>query len=160
MYSCVHVQGDTQLCLLTPEVIPTQKHYIHIGQILEGSFLILYVLRMMQNAIFKPLLHALKCEHNRHTISYMLWHFLSIIIRESLYRLKLCPSNWSIVWGTATHWHSHCVSEWLWLTLQTNLNHITLTDIRTSWWWHSGCTETCRRLCIYCVHISLHVRVV
>jgi hypothetical protein len=38
---CVHVQGDTQLCLLLdlmPGVVPTQKHYVHIGQILEVFF--------------------------------------------------------------------------------------------------------------------------
>jgi len=38
---CVHVQGDTQHCLLSDLItgfIPTQKHYVHIGQILEGFF--------------------------------------------------------------------------------------------------------------------------
>jgi len=53
---CVRVrapaQGGTQLCLLSdliPGVIPTQKHYVHIGQILESSFLILCIPCMMQN---------------------------------------------------------------------------------------------------------------
>jgi len=29
-----------------------------------------------------------------------------------------------------------------------------LTAIRTAWWRHSRSAETCRRPCIYCVHIS------
>ena len=32
----------------------------------------------------KPTSHALKCENNRYTISYMFRHFLTPIIRESL----------------------------------------------------------------------------
>jgi len=31
------------------------------------------------------------------------WNFLSVLVRESMYRLKLCPSNWSVMWGTVTH---------------------------------------------------------
>jgi len=50
----------------------------------------------------KPTLHALKCEHNRFTIYRMFRHFLSAIIRESLHRLKLYLSNWSLMWGTVT----------------------------------------------------------
>jgi hypothetical protein len=42
-----------------------------------------------------PTLHALKCEHDRCAISYMFRHFLSAVMRQFLYRLKLCPSNWS-----------------------------------------------------------------
>jgi hypothetical protein len=33
-------------------------------------------------------LQTLKCEHSRHTISYVLRHFLAAIIRESFYQLK------------------------------------------------------------------------
>jgi len=35
-----------------------------------------------------PYLHALKCEHNRHTVSYVFRHFLNSIIRESLHQLN------------------------------------------------------------------------
>ena len=42
-----------------------------------------------------PTLHALKCEHDRCTISYMFRHFMSAVMGQFLYRLKLCPSNWS-----------------------------------------------------------------
>jgi len=50
-----------------------------------------------------------------------------------------------------------CASEYLCLTLLTNAKDTTLTDIRTLWWWHSRSAKTSRRLCIYCVHISMHV---
>jgi hypothetical protein len=42
-----------------------------------------------------PTLHEPKCERDRYTISYMFRHFLSAVMRQFLYRLKLCPSNWS-----------------------------------------------------------------
>lgn len=48
----------------------------------------------------KPPLHALQCEHNRYSIYYISRHFLRAIIRESLHLLKLCPSNWSLMWST------------------------------------------------------------
>jgi len=51
-----------------------------------------------------------------------------------------------------------CVSEWL--TFRTYSKRTTLPDIRTPWWWHSRSAETCRTICIYCVHISVHVRLV
>ena len=51
--------------------------------------LILYVSRMMQNQFIKATLCERVCEHNRYTISYILRNFLSVIIRESLYWLKL-----------------------------------------------------------------------
>ena len=53
----------------------------------------------------KPNLHALQCEHNRYTIPYMPRHFLSAIIRASLYRSNLYPSNWSVMRGTVTDIH-------------------------------------------------------
>jgi len=62
--------------------------------------------RLQNHNIFrfiKPTLHALKCEHNRHKISYMFRHFLSAIIRENSYRLKFCPSNLSVMCDTVTH---------------------------------------------------------
>jgi len=31
----------------------------------------------------RPTLCALKCEHNRYTVSYIFWHFLIVIIRGS-----------------------------------------------------------------------------
>jgi hypothetical protein len=37
--------------------------------------------------------HALKCQHNRHRLSHRFRHFLSAIIRDCFYRLKLRPSN-------------------------------------------------------------------
>ena len=37
----------------------------------------------------RPTLVSLKCEHNRQTVSYIFQHFLSAIIRESLYQLKV-----------------------------------------------------------------------
>jgi len=40
---------------------------------------------------------ALKCEHNRHTASYMFRPFLSVVISEFLYQLKFCPSNWPVM---------------------------------------------------------------
>jgi len=40
-------------------------------------------------------LRTSKCVHNRYKI-YMFRHLLSAITRESLYQLKLCPSNWSV----------------------------------------------------------------
>jgi hypothetical protein len=51
----------------------------------------------------RPTLHELKCEHDKYTVSYMFRHFLSVIIRESLYRLKLCPPNCFATSLTSTH---------------------------------------------------------
>jgi len=36
----------------------------------------------------------------------------------------------------------------------------TLTNIKTPWWWHLRSAVTCRKICIYCVHISVRVRLV
>jgi len=38
--------------------------------------------------------------------------------------------------------------------------HNFITCIRTPWWWHSRSSETCRRLCIYWIHISVHASLV
>ena len=92
----------------------------------------------------KPTLHALKCEHDAQ--SPTCWHFLSAIFREFLYGLKL--------W----HYVSKCFSEWLRLTLQTNSKDTILTDVKIPRWWHSKNAESCRRLCIYLVHISNNVK--
>ena len=42
--------------------------------------------------------------------------------------------------------------------LWTNSKDTNVTYIRTPCWWHSGSAETCRILCIYCVHIAVHKR--
>jgi len=38
-----------------------------------------------------------------------------------------------------------------------NSKDTTLTDISSPWWWNSRSAETCRRACIYCVDISVHI---
>lgn len=50
----------------------------------------------------QPTLHALKCDNNRYTIYWMFRHFFIVIIRESFHQLKLCLSNWPLMWGTVT----------------------------------------------------------
>jgi hypothetical protein len=42
-----------------------------------------------------------------------------------------------------------------WVPLRANSKDTNVTCLRTPWWWHSRNAETLR-LCIYCVHISLH----
>jgi hypothetical protein len=49
------------------------------------------------------------------------------------------------------------ISEWLNLTLRTNLKESAIINTRTPWWWHSGSVEACSRSCICRVYISLHV---
>jgi hypothetical protein len=53
--------------------------------------------------LIRPTLHALKCEHYRYTCCYMFRHFLSAIIRKSLYQLNVCPSNSSVMWCAFSH---------------------------------------------------------
>jgi len=61
------------------------------------SSLVWYVPCMMQYAVYQPPFYALKCEHDRYTISYMFQHFLSAIFREPLYWLKLGPFSSSVM---------------------------------------------------------------
>jgi len=57
----------------------------------------LYAPGMMQNSVYQPNLTCTENEYIRHKFSYMFRHFLNAIIRKSLYQLKLCPSNWSVM---------------------------------------------------------------
>ena len=41
----------------------------------------------------RRMLHVLENEHSRGTIFYMFRHFMTAIISDSLYRLKLCSYN-------------------------------------------------------------------
>ena len=41
---------------------------------------------MTQTSIYQTNLHALKCEHNKYTISYMIRYFLSAIVSFDLFR--------------------------------------------------------------------------
>jgi hypothetical protein len=70
-----------------------------------------HILRCFMTSVqlTRPILHAMKCEHNRYTITYMFRHFLSAIFKESLQRLKLCPSNWSVMWGNIKMFYSYSV---------------------------------------------------
>jgi hypothetical protein len=61
----------------------------------------------------KSNLHALKWEHNRYKIYYMFRHFLNAIIRGSLLLLKLCPSNWSSMWGENYYFQQFYQSNFL-----------------------------------------------
>jgi len=78
-----------------------------------------YILLSIQ--FIKPTIRALQCNHDRYTIFYMFRHFLSVIIGESLYRLKWCTSNWSVKWGShslaqslttiVSHKHIHSLTQ-------------------------------------------------
>jgi hypothetical protein len=70
----------------------------------------------MQTSIYQTNITSTACEHNRYTISY----FLSAIIRESSYQLKLCPWKWPVIWGSHSLAHvytrvlvSDSVTQWL-----------------------------------------------
>jgi hypothetical protein len=67
---------------------------------------ILYVTGWCKIQFIKPTSHALGFENNKYTIYHMFRQFLSAIVRESLYHLKLGLSNWSLMWGTVTHQQS------------------------------------------------------
>ena len=121
--------------------------YIYIYTISEFSYKPVINKRIKEQfsdmQSIKPALHALKYEHNRHTPFYMFRHFLSVFIRQYLYGLKSCHSPLLTVLVSDCDSHS---------------KHTTSTHTSTPWWWHSISAETCRRLCVYCVHISAHVR--
>ena len=42
-----------------------------------------------QIQFIRPIVHALKSEHDRYRVSYMFRHFLCVIIREFLYQSKV-----------------------------------------------------------------------
>jgi len=106
----------SQLLQSNSRVITRQEDHAHFPSVLPNSRVIILILldadiqlrlcpqmttrNTKSVQLITPTLHALKCERNRHTISYMFRHLLSAIIMESLYRLKLYLSNWSAVWGT------------------------------------------------------------
>lgn len=52
-------------------------------------------------SLYQTKLTCTECEHNRCTISYLFRHFFNAIISVS-FRLKLCPSNWTLMW--CSHW--------------------------------------------------------
>jgi len=71
-----------------------------------------------------------------------MWHFLCF---QS--NLNTCASEWLCQWATVPH-------------ITTNSTDTPLTNTRAPWTWDSRSAVTCRRLCIYHVHISVHVRMV
>jgi hypothetical protein len=48
----------------------------------------------LMGKLIGPTLHELKCERDTYTICYIFRHFLSAVMRQILYQLKCCPSNW------------------------------------------------------------------
>ena len=67
------------------------------------AFVWLIILETRSFQLIEPALHTLKCEYNEYAICCVFRHFLIAIIRVSLYRLKLCPSKWSVMCCTVTY---------------------------------------------------------
>ena len=73
---------------------------------------------------------------------------------------KICNKIICCIWLVFYFHRNLCANERECLKLQTNSKDTTLTNVRTPWWCHSRSVKTCRILCIYRVHISVHVRLV
>jgi len=70
---------------------------------------------------------------------------LSKMLIVSILHVLCMMQKFSLSKQTYVHWNMNSSKD------------TSVTDIRTPWWWHTRSAETCRRQCIYHVHISVHV---